>query len=120
VKSAVEKVYIQPGTLIYDVMLNIMSLQKGVLILRDETAGRLHYYITIYNLSWTLRFSVFEMDWLRSGVTLEIEAEMEQWEQDGDDKEFLENMIYTQFSLLDSMLLNWRPSCVTYGERRCV
>jgi hypothetical protein len=97
-----------------------MSLQKGVEILSDETAGKLHYSITIFNLSWILRFSVFEMDYSRSCVTLEIEEELEPWELDGNEKKFFEKTICTQFSLLDSMLLNWEPSRITYAKRRCV
>jgi hypothetical protein len=120
VKSAAKKVYIQPGRLLYDVMQNIMSLQNGKEIFSNEDAGKLHYSITMDNLSWTLRYSVLDMDFSRCAVTLEIEEETKPFDTESDEEEFLEGMIRKQFSFLDSILLNWRPICVTYGEGRCV
>jgi hypothetical protein len=120
IKSAAKKVYIQPGRLIYDVMQNIMSLQKGVEIFSDEDAGKLQYSITMNDFSWTILFSALEMDFRRCAVTLEIEEEMEPRKMDGEEKDFLDGMVRRQFSLLDSMLLNWGPVRVTYGEGRCI
>jgi hypothetical protein len=60
------------------------------------------------------------MDYSRCAVTLEIEEEIASQKMDGEEKEFLDGMIRKQFSLLDSMLLNWQPICVTYGKGRCV
>ena len=106
-----KRVYLQPMKMVYNAILDMMELQKGEELINDFSFGKLHFTITMYGFTWELRFTVFDLDFNRCCVNLEIE-EFENDEEQG----YLRTMIHHEYVLLDSMILFGTPSKVTYKE----
>ena len=105
------KIYIQPTEMVYNAMLDLMELQKGKEVLNDPVSGKLYFSMTMYSLTWEVRFTVLNIDWKRCGIRLEIE-EVGDF---GEEREYLRGMLCREYAMLDAMLLIGTPIEVTYS-----
>ena len=96
-----KKLYLQPGRLVFDALLDIMELQKGVETLNDPIGGKLHFVTYLYGEDWEIRFSITDIDRARCAVNIEIAAKDRNGDMDG----YSEIMARREFALLDSILL---------------
>jgi hypothetical protein len=100
------RIYLQPVTMIYNAILDMMELQRGHEIIKDPMCGKIHFRIILYGFEWELQFAIMNIEMNRSSVTLEIEGTEN---DDGDEPGFLEAMLRREYALLDSMLLIGTP-----------
>ena len=90
-------IYLQPEEMIFDALLDLMEIQKGIEVLNDPLNGKLCFVTSLYGVDWEIKCSVMSIDRTRCAVTVEVTSE--------DDDGFSEIMAQREYALLDSMLI---------------
>ena len=94
-------IYLQPGKMIFDALLDLMELQKGAEKLNDPLCGALSFVTLMYGIAWEIRFKITEIDRTRCAVTIEVLPE----ERNEVTQGYIDTMTRREQALLDSMLL---------------
>ena len=111
---AYRKVYLQPDKMVYNALLDIMELQKGVENINDYMHGKLHFTITMYGYAWAVMFAINKIGYSRCAVTLEIAGADEAYKEE--DNQFRNDMMRREFALLDAMLLMGEPNEIVFSD----
>ena len=98
-------VYLQPGAMVFEALLDLMELQKGDEVESDPSGGKHHFETTLYGVVWGIRFTIMEIDRTRCAVSVEVASK----DGNGDTEGFAEIMALREYALLDSMLLIGTP-----------
>ena len=90
-------IYLQPEGMVFDALLDLMEMQKGIEVMNEPLNGKLHFVTSLYGTAWDIHFSVMGLDRNRCAVTAEVTSR--------ENEEFSEIMSQREYALLDSMLL---------------
>ena len=104
-------IYLQSAKMVFDALLDLMELQKGVEDQNDPVTGILHFVVTLYGIEWEIKFAITEIDRNRCSVTVGVESK----EGNGDLIGYGNIMARRELALLDSILLIGTPHEVTYN-----
>ena len=105
----VHAIYLQPGTMVFDTLLDLMELQKGIETLNEHIDGKLYYETTLYGITWEIKFKITEIDRSRCAVNITVES----LDDNEDTDVYAEIMIRREYALLDSLLLIGTPNDVS-------
>ena len=88
------KIYHEPAKLIFNVINDLVELQKAEVTYLNLQQGVIHYRVEMYGFTWEYRFVVEDQGVNQSRVTLEIDGEATN----------KADRVFRQLVLLDSML----------------
>ena len=98
-------IYLQPGEMVFETLVDLMKLQKGIELFCDRPGGMLHFAVSLYDVTWEMRFTITDIDNTRCAVVVDVVPGTANDEIEG----YAEIMARREYALLDALLLIGTP-----------